>query len=160
MLPDAYAPHKITYPVLVQPYLKGIRTLYQDGAFEPNGELQGAALCLKNIFPPKTVLDGVITKDGYVVFDVVSYKIPYRERFDTIVQILNDTKTRHPVHCLMTRKMFDEEQASDQFKYWCEEDGFTGMIYRLGHCFYTKATARNKSNINKQLLLRKCDELE
>jgi hypothetical protein len=160
MLPDAFAPHKVIYPVLVQPKLSGTHVLYQAGWFtneydEPlQGNLAHLTRPLRDMFNERTILDGVLTNDAFHVFDVVSFKIPYAERFDTIAQILNDTaKYQSAISAIITRKVFDEFQANDQYKTWIDE-GYKGMIYRLGHCFYTKATSRNKFNRNKQLLLR------
>jgi hypothetical protein len=153
MLPDAYAPHKIIYPILIQPKLTGQRTLYQNGVFEPDHDgLRGIAIRLREILPERLVLDGVI-KDGiYTVFDVVSYKIPYKERFDSIAQILHDSHYRHPVKVILTRKMFNATQDDAEFFVW--KHMYPGVIYRLGHCFYTKPTKDNKFNRSKQLLLR------
>jgi hypothetical protein len=161
MLPDAFAPHKIIYPVLVQPKLSGLHVLYQAGWFtteddEPlQGDLAYLTRPLRDMFTnERTILDGVLTDDSFRVFDVVSSKIPYKERFDTIAQIINDTtKYQSAISAVITRKVFDSTQADDQYNTWISE-GYKGMIYRLGHCFYTKATSRNKFNRNKQLLLR------
>jgi hypothetical protein len=153
MLPDAYAPHKVIYPILIQPKLSGQRTLYQNGVFEPDHDgLRGVAIRLREILPERLVLDGVIRDGIYTVFDVVSYKIPYKERFDTVVQILQDSQARHPVRWITTRKMFNSTQDEAEFAVW--KDLYPGVIYRLGHCFYTQPTKKNPLNRSKQLLLR------
>jgi hypothetical protein len=162
MLPNAYAPHKIIYPCLVQPYTHGQRVFYQAGWFstENGATLEGKynylTKPLTDTFAPLTILDGVLANGCFYIFDVVS-RIPFKNRFDTICQILRDSNC-DPTHIIMpitTRKVFDAQQADDQFELWT-----AGMIYRLGNCPYTKATSKNKLNVSKQLLLRKCNELE
>jgi hypothetical protein len=157
MLPDTYAEHKIIYPILVQPKMSGVRTLYQDGAFQSEGDwldkINKIAADLQNIFPVKVVLDGVIKDDKYHVFDVVNFRAQFKTRFDVVVQILRDSKDHHEVKTVPTRKIFAKSQADDQFDFWLNE-GYHGMIYRLGNCPYTKPTTKNKQNRSKQLLLR------
>lgn len=156
MLPDAYAPHKVIYPCLVQPYMRGPRTLYQDGAFQGATPPETLGIILRDIFPSKVILDGIFTK-AFHVFDVVSFKVPFKDRFDVIYQILADTgKYQHGVIPVPVRKVFTEQQAADQLAFW-QAEGFTGMIYRLGNCPYTKPTPKNKHNVSKQLLYRKCE---
>jgi|SRR5580765_1776383 len=156
MLPDVFAPHKVIYPCLVQPYIKGPRTLYQNGVFYGASPPETLGIILRDIFPPKVMLDGVFT-NAFHVFDVVSYKVPFKDRFDTVYQVLNDTtKYQHGVIPVITRKVFDEEQAEDQFTFW-KSEGHPGMIYRLGNCSYTKPSPKNKFNRCKQLLLRICE---
>jgi hypothetical protein len=161
MLPDTYAPHKIIYPCLVQPYVKGMRVFYQAGWFqtENGASLEGnynhLTKPLTEMFAPVTILDGVLTGGLFLVFDVVN-RIPYKNRFDVITQIIRDANKSANIVPVITRKIFDGQQADDQFKTWIN-DKFTGMIYRLGNCPYTKATSKNKLNISKQLLQRKCE---
>ena len=134
MMPEDYSSHRIIYPTLVQPYIQGTRLLHNIGL--------------------KLMLDGVLDKTGkYNMFDVVSFKVPFAARFDSMVQILRDAKL-DTIKIVPTRKIFDEKQADDQFNRWLNES-YTGMIYRLGHCLYTKPTSKNPNNRSKQLLLRK-----
>jgi hypothetical protein len=157
MLPDTYAEHKIIYPALVQPFINGDRAIYQDGSFQTKYKwsdgINEIATSLQNIFPIKVILDGILHDDKYSVFDVVNFRAQFKTRFDAVVQVLRDSKDHHEVKTVPTRKMFAKSQADDQFDFWLNE-GYHGMIYRLGNCPYTKPTTKNKQNRSRQLLLR------
>lgn len=155
--PEKYTKDKVSYPCYIQPYLNGVRTLYQDGAFQSECDwgpvIKKIAEQLRDIFPKKVVLDGVIHYGDFHVFDVVNLKSPFRYRFDSVSQILRDSERYHRALVVPTRRVSDEKSANDQLDKWMNE-GYTGVIYRVGGCKYTKATPGNPTNINPQLLRR------
>lgn len=157
MTPEKYSDHRVIYPAFVQPSMQGIRTIYQNGTFQSTCdwslEIKEIALDLQEILPPKVILDGVIHQGNYYIFDKVSFKVSFKERFDPIVQVLRDAKNYHTTIVVPTHKVSDEKEANILFDRWRYE-AYTGMIYRLGHCLYTKPTSKNPKNISNQLLLR------
>lgn len=158
MLPISYAPNKVAYPAYIQPHMRGIRTLYQSGAFQSeyswSARINKIAESLKHIFPEKVILDGVIVREEFHAFDLVAFKIPFKDRFDSVVQVLRDSKNYHKVKIIPTHKVNTGKEADDAFNLWLNE-GYTGMIYRIDDCLYTKPTTKNPYNRSKQLLLRK-----
>jgi DNA ligase 1 len=72
MLSHVYAPHRIIYPVFVQPKLNGIRALYQAGHFQSrdelpwnNGVLRHLTEPLKDILAEHVILDGELYVHGW-----------------------------------------------------------------------------------------------
>lgn len=116
---------------------------------------------LKQVFPPDMILDGELYVHGwplqrinaavtpvrndptedtvkveYHVFDVVDFTKSFRERiFWPSVNLPN--KRVHPSIHFVQWDMPDDEQAADRFYALCVNDGFEGMMYRLGDCPYT-----------------------
>jgi hypothetical protein len=155
MQPTDYSPERVTYPVLVQPFIAGTRVLYQDGQFQGTTDMETTALILQDIFHPKVILDGIVRDNVFYVYDKVSASIPFKERFDSFVQVLRDAiGYSNDIRTIPVRKMFMDQQADDQFSVWLNE-GHDGMIYRLGKCLYTRPTDKNPENRSKHLLLRK-----
>jgi hypothetical protein len=158
MLPVSYAPGKVSYPAYIQPHMRGIRTLYQSGAFQSehswSAKINKIAESLKHIFPEKVILDGVIVGEDFAVFDLVAFKVPFKDRFDSVVQVLRDSRNYHQVKIIPTHKVTSNKEADDSFNLWLNE-GYTGMIYRIDDCHYTKPTTKNPNNRSKQMLLRK-----
>jgi len=132
-----------------------------------NGKvLSHLATPLRDIFPEHVILDGELYVHGWPlqrinaaiavnryepteesplvefhVFDVVNFTTPFKDRFDAVAQVLADTsKYQSKVKPVSTRRVFDEGQANDQYTWWVEEK-YEGMMYRLGHCTYTKPNA-------------------
>ena len=72
LLSHIYAPHRIIYPVHVQPKLNGVRALYQAGHFQSrdelpwnNGVLRHLTEPLKGILPEDVILDGELYVHGW-----------------------------------------------------------------------------------------------
>lgn len=158
MLPISYAPNKATYPAYIQPHMRGIRTLYQSGAFQSEypwtQKINIIAADLHRIFPEKVILDGTIVGKDFYVFDLVAFKTPFKDRFDSVVQVLRDSRDHHKVKIVPTHRVGTGKEADDAFNLWLNE-GYTGMIYRISDCYYTKPTTKNPYNRSKQMLLRK-----
>jgi hypothetical protein len=147
MQPHAYDPARVIYPCLVQPKMVGQHVLYQAGYFQDKDEhpldpntMARLTIPLKKIFDEKTILEGVLS-GGFHVFDCVRFRVPFKERMETVAQVLRDTQKKHECRPVPTRKMFDEQQANDQYDFWLNE-GYLGMIYRLGNCFYNNTKGR------------------
>jgi hypothetical protein len=148
MKPHAYDPERVIYPCLVQPKLSGQHVFYQAGYFQDKDELpihpaivEHLTTPLKKIFDNKTILEGVLNGDEFYVFDVVKFRVPFKHRMDTVAQVLRDTHKKHECRPVPTRKMFDEQQANDQYDFWLNE-GYLGMIYRLGNCLYNNTKGK------------------
>lgn len=87
MLAHVYEPHRVTFPLYVQPKLNGIRALYQNGVFQsrdqlpfPKGLLDHLALPLKSIFPPEVILDGELYKHGWPLGRINGAVTPIRNQ--------------------------------------------------------------------------------
>ena len=155
MLPDAYAPAQshLPYPYPAQAE-RPAHSLYQNGVFEPDHDgLRGVAIRLREILPERLASDGVIRDGIYTVSRRRSAtRSPIRNASTPSSRFFQDSQARHPVRWITTRKMFNSTQDEAEFAVW--KDLYPGVIYRLGHCFYTQPTKKNPLNRSKQLLLR------
>lgn len=168
LLAHTYDPKRITYPCYVQPKLNGIRALYQNGSFQsrdqlpfPNGLLTHLAYPLKEIFGPEVILDGELYKHGwplqringavtpvrqepnedtlqveYHVFDVVDFGKSFEERFK-IAETKLQYYGKNGIFLVDTRKGMGITHTDACYKAFVD-DGYEGMMYRLGSCPYTK----------------------
>jgi hypothetical protein len=145
MLPSRYARSRITYPCYIQPKVHGTRALYQLGQFQfcdqlPDADVSDPFLsqlgnALKKIFPAKVILDGVLTEEGYQVFDVVDFRRPFASRFTVPASILTDTQYLHPARPVETHRILSEEPVKYFYEKWLRA-GHQGLIYRLNNCPY------------------------
>lgn len=164
LLAHCFSPERITYPCWLQPKLNGVRALYQNGSFQSRDEipwkpevLAHLAKPLQEAFRPDAILDGELyvhgwslqrinsavtpvrnapTKDTllveYWVFDVVDYQASFIDRFENF----SEAKRPAGVHAVTTISSKDALRA-DKFYGQTVQDGFEGIMYRLGDCPYT-----------------------
>lgn len=148
----------------IQPKLNGVRALYQNGIFQSREEIPWNAAVLahlakplQEIFPPQVILDGELYLHGwplqrinaalaltyrapkpdtlkieYHVFDVVDFNKSFADRFYDVSLLLVPCGVRY----VQTFKCVDATLA-DQYYKQCVNDGYEGMMYRLGDCPYT-----------------------
>lgn len=167
LLAHVYEPHRITYPCYVQPKLNGIRALYQNGYFQsrdqlpfPKGLLAHLSNSLRTIFGPEVILDGELYVHGwplqrinaavtpvrqqptedtklvtYNVFDVVDFTKTFEDRFSIAEKRLSYDE-RNLVFLVDTRRGMGTEHTDACYKAFVD-DGYEGMMYRLGDCPYT-----------------------
>jgi hypothetical protein len=166
MLPYAYGPNRngITYPVYVQPKLKGIRALYQVGHFQTEDEaplaLDYLTEPLKKIFPESIILDGMLyipnfSEDQvsaaivtdpelveYHVFDVVNFNRSFESRFMAPASILTDTQHLHKTKVVETHRLLSAKPINYFYDKWLDA-GYDGLIYRLNGCPYISGKSKN-----------------
>ena len=152
MLPSRYLRSRITYPCYIQPKLDGVRALYQLGQFQFANELPSNISdhpflsqlgdALKKIFPAKVILDGVLTKTGYEVFDVVDFRRSFASRFTVPASLLTDTQYLHPARPVETHRILSDEPVKYFYKKWLKA-GHQGLIYRLNNCPYICGTSKD-----------------
>ena len=154
MLSYSYSPNRngITYPVYVQPKLKGIRALYQVGHFqmcdEASPTLDHLTEPLKKIFPESIILDGVLVTSTdpqlaeYHVFDVVNFNRSFESRFMAPASILTDTQHLHKVKIVETHRLLSAKPVTYFYDKWLDA-GYDGLIYRLNGCPYVSGKSKN-----------------
>lgn len=165
LLAHVYEPHRVTYPCYVQPKLNGIRALYQAGRFQSRDELPFAEGLLshlsgplREIFDERVILDGELYVHGwplqrinaavtpvrgtptedtalveYHVFDVVDFHKSFVERFRWLAENPVYSSSVRFIHTYICR---DEEKTNSLYQ-TCVENGYEGIMYRLGDCPYT-----------------------
>ena len=164
LLAHIYEPHRVTYLCYVQPKLNGIRALYQGGRFQSRDELPFPTELLKHLaepllqtFDPSIILDGELYVHGwplqrinaavtpvrqhptedtlkveYHVFDCVDFNKSFIERFSFVRSYLHQG-----CKFVETHEVQDEQEANELYAVWVDE-GYEGLMYRLGDCPYTK----------------------
>lgn len=164
LLAHVYEPHRITYPCYVQPKLNGVRALYQDGHFQSRDELPWNVDILAHIagelveiFGPQIILDGELYVHGwplqringaitpvrtgvsndtplvqYHIFDTVHFQQSFETRWNSLPHAI---QLPH-VHFVETKLVHSPNEA-DAFYKEKVDDGYEGIMYRLGKCPYT-----------------------
>ena len=165
LLAHVYEPHRVTYPVYVQPKLNGIRALYQNGCFQSRDQLpfhrpvlEHLSNVLVGLFPPETILDGELYVHGWPLQRINGAVTPVRLQptedtlkveyhvFDVVdfkrpfFDRLWDVDTRllgaGPLVQRVVTLKCDAQHADAQYAAWVA-GGYEGMMYRLGDCPYT-----------------------
>lgn len=166
LLAHTYEPHRVTYPCYVQPKLNGVRALYQNGRFLsrdqvpfPVGLLDHLAKPLLEQFgtdhPP---LDGELYVHGWPLQKILGAITPVRQKptgetlqveyhiFDVVdfdhsfeKRMVESSVVTQGTHIFRVPSYWVQENSTADRHYAAFVDsGYEGMMYRLGHCPYTK----------------------
>lgn len=187
---------RITYPCFVQPKFNGVRALYQNGRFQSRDELPWNVNVLRHIadallakFPAGTVLDGELYKHGwplqkingavsiartepredthevqFMIFDVVDFERSFGERFHRASTLVHSDPDG-PFAFATTMRVHEQREVNSFYAMMVNE-GFEGIMYRVGDCPYTypkqeapacgrRAWLSDKDNRTWHLLKRK-----
>lgn len=112
-------------------------------------------------FPPEVVLDGELyvhrwplqrisgavqiartlprldtIEIQYMIFDAVNFTLPFEERFKIVKDLLRGFISL-PIHAVPTIKVSSEDDVNS-FYVHVVDNGFEGIMYRLGDCPYTR----------------------
>lgn len=167
MLAHIYEPHRVTYPVYVQPKLNGIRALYQNGHFQsrdqlpfPNGLLDHLAKPLLEVFSPDAILDGELYVHGWPLQRINAAVTPVRLQptedtvkvqyhiFDRAEYSLPFWNRYVSITSFLTERLMgkvemvstslvNNQAEADKTYAMCVDMGYEGQMYRLGDCPYT-----------------------
>ena len=165
LLAHVYEPHRVTYPVWMQPKLNGIRALYQDGAFQSRDELPWTAGVLAHIaselkelrLGSQIILDGELYVHGwplqkingavtpvrvgtsvdtamveYHIFDTVNFQQSFETRWNSL-----PTGIALPHVRFVETRLVSSFNEADAFYKEKVDEGYEGVMYRLGDCPYT-----------------------
>lgn len=167
LLAHIYEPHRVSYPVYVQPKLNGIRALYKAGHFQSRDELPFPPTLLEHLSKPllevfgdadsSPVLDGELYVHGWPLQRINAAVTPVRQQptedtklveyhvFD-VVDFNRTWKGRMVEHCCaplpkqvrwVQTVHCGTENLANEFYAKWVADGYEGMMYRLGDCPYT-----------------------
>jgi DNA ligase 1 len=128
-------------PTLLKHLTEPLKAMFPDERVILDGELYVHGWPLGRINGAVTPIRQQPNEDTlqveYYVFDRVQFNVPFYDRFMSVHDTIKSLGPEVGVQIATTMKA-DTERDADAFYAMCVNEGFEGIMYRLGDCPYTR----------------------